>query len=286
MPIPTRKHGFTLIELLVVISIIALLISLLLPALTKSRDAARRTVCGSNLRQAAIGVTSYTSDFKGLAPGPTATTMFTAYLSDAARWHESQLLPPGWHMLVFANYVGKYTPQEAWMSGPGWGHSLAPGAFIPKPLYCPSMESTTINFWDASIHYDYRWNGGAVGYGGWSEVEGVTRTTLDVPRPSQTVLLNDGAGKRWPSIGESPVNAPWGSTTQSGADTPYRKKWAHVEGGNITAMDGSTRFVRNDPVTPPEYGFNYIHTRSWPTPEAGVVYNVVNMNGIDRLLRQ
>ncbi len=46
-----RRQGFALIELLVVISIIALLLSLLMPALTKAEDAARAVACQSNLKQ-------------------------------------------------------------------------------------------------------------------------------------------------------------------------------------------------------------------------------------------
>ncbi len=59
----TARRGFTLIELLVVISIIALLIALLLPALGKAQESARHTQCQSNARQMAIGYVAYTSDY-------------------------------------------------------------------------------------------------------------------------------------------------------------------------------------------------------------------------------
>lgn len=57
-----HTHGFTLIELLVVISIIALLVSILLPALSSSRKAALAVQCGSNFRQVAIADATYMAD--------------------------------------------------------------------------------------------------------------------------------------------------------------------------------------------------------------------------------
>lgn len=66
-----RHHagiGFTLIELLVVISVIALLIAILLPALQAARVRARALVCLSNLKQNGIATTTYANDYKETYP--------------------------------------------------------------------------------------------------------------------------------------------------------------------------------------------------------------------------
>jgi len=63
-----RKKGFTLIELLVVISIIALLMAILMPALQKVRKQAKEVMCQSNLKQWGVVWAMYTSDNNGYFP--------------------------------------------------------------------------------------------------------------------------------------------------------------------------------------------------------------------------
>lgn len=65
-----RRSAFTLIELLVTISVIALLIAIMMPALGQARDSARQVVCGSNLRQVALAGHTYAADHRQhLPPG-------------------------------------------------------------------------------------------------------------------------------------------------------------------------------------------------------------------------
>lgn len=96
------KHGFTLVELLVVIGIIALLISMLLPALNKARQAAQLTACTSNLRQLGQAIIAYANDNRN--QWPRFIDMGT--LTDTGSWtihvtwsNNGQAMPRRWEAL-------------------------------------------------------------------------------------------------------------------------------------------------------------------------------------------
>src|SRR5205814_2333690 len=83
------RPAFTLVELLVVIGIIALLISILLPALSKARESAKTVACLSNLRQIGQAAYNYASEHQGMWVPPSYRTPSGTGFGDHEFWYMS-----------------------------------------------------------------------------------------------------------------------------------------------------------------------------------------------------
>ncbi|NNM86655.1 MAG: prepilin-type N-terminal cleavage/methylation domain-containing protein [Phycisphaerales bacterium] len=189
-PVPISKarlklSGFTLVELLVVISIIALLISLLLPALSQAEMLARMTTCASNMRQLVLGENEYSVEWNG------AGTPFTIEGPAGLTWADHF-----WEMLLMpeVNYQSKiFVCPEVVLDGNvinNWGSA---GYTNLTPQNHPFRSVMINGYLSAVLNPDGR--GVTTGNSNWD------------PRPRPIVLSSVQAPSQVPYIAE--LNAAW-----------------------------------------------------------------------------
>lgn len=146
IPRRSRRPGFSLVELLVVMGIIAVLASLLLPAVQKSREAARQTECRNNLKQFGLALHAYQSAVGTLPVGAAYAPERAGVLNDPEirgssffysllPWMEQTSLFDSLDAEANAGVSGVFSPFNS--NGPKL-HQVAPGF-----LRCPSATTTT-----------------------------------------------------------------------------------------------------------------------------------------------
>ena len=151
------RKSFTLIELLVVVAIIAVLVSILLPALSRARFEVRVTQCLSNMNQIAVGLFAYENDYNDKLPTKYWTGsgwesivyISTWQISTERAWYGAYAAGKN---AVIDRFLKLFTPIPDAADVPGAGNS----AYIcnPKVYYCPGIQGLSRKY----VQYPASWN--------------------------------------------------------------------------------------------------------------------------------
>jgi prepilin-type N-terminal cleavage/methylation domain-containing protein/prepilin-type processing-associated H-X9-DG protein len=250
------KKGFTLIELLVVISIIALLMAIIMPALHLARDQGRRAGCMSNMRQVGIALVLYQTEYEKTPP---KTQAVFNYASPAAQPNVLKLLRP----FVGAKGENVATPVYACPA-------LRPN---PNPAYAPTRVSRTGYLVNgvmmgrrvASIPNSGRLivmqEGWSLSNHLWVQPEPITRTaaTLEGLEPTQY--------REWHMFASQLDHESW-FTPEAQEQTAN----VHNKGGNFIFGDGHADYRKYWERESGDYGL--VH----PTSKESVPYEPTRLN--------
>lgn len=220
--ITSRPSAFTLIELLVVISIVALLISLLLPAISRAKTLADTAVCGSQLKQLGLAVQIYTAENAGY--------LVAAYANVSAHGsaYYGMLDNSEWRSIVEANSGAK---------------SETRGSFYAKMTKCPAEARPWLDpdVYDSKMWANYGFNAEVAVYDDGPIPKSLNRIT-DIANPTGVIYMMDTRGHVWfdfLSISEYITQVPPGgnlAAVKNGGDR-------HHGGVNGLYLDGHVEFI-------------------------------------------
>lgn len=187
-------RGFTLVELLVVIGIISLLISILLPALARARQAARDVQCLSNLHQLGTAFQTYANLNKGWWPKPCGTAA-----SPANFWSTDWI----WPIVYGQDYLNR--TNETWVQGTIFECPGAAAMELPPASAMQYQDGYAYRSYGMSAHLNQVKGDGSDG-------RGTFKYMILVTTPSDTCLLIDNAQ---PWAGTWTANAPQTSASKT-----------------------------------------------------------------------
>ena len=232
-----RRSAFTLVELLTVITILAVLIAMLLPAIARAKELARRSVCLAHLRENGIAVTNYAVNNKTQYPG-----MGNADDTVNPRWVIYYITTDRYNM------VAPYFSLTTWPAKPSLPlpvQALRPRIMLPD---CPGVTKTTgyDQYWGWEVTYTWAMQATpnitsqAKGLPNWAAVS--PRTLND---PPSMVLMADQLNVKPTNIaGYTPSTfVAHAAEGQRYAPNGMLPKPAGAEGANELFTDGSARWI-------------------------------------------
>lgn len=220
-----RKRGaFTLVELLVVIGIIALLISLLLPALGRARDQANMIKCLANLRTLGLAFEMYTVDNKSVLPQPENTGRISdTKLQGQLLWFDALDPYLTRQMKAYDSSDATKRNYETFKQDPVW-ESFGEDGSIPKTNVTRTLKMNQYLGGTWSIPTDApRW----------------TKITM-CHKSSETVLMFDGIGIDCPIVLMTPAypNDTTYGPSFDGGETYVGLRHSRNKSANVLFIDG------------------------------------------------